>query len=118
MAGFQFGVPGQPFKFDYGPDPFYGETTFNQAAGFDVAWQQVMNQLGLSNPSSSTYKLFKQFAPIAQSQYKVAAARDKTLQLGDWLNSYVPGLGQQFGLLSAQDRGEQPNFVGRPRFLG
>jgi hypothetical protein len=116
-VNFSFGNPTQGFKFDTGPNPAAADLVWNQNADWGTLWAQVMNQLGITNQGSNFAKWFQQQAGEGQQQYKVASALDLNLQPTDFLNQYVPGIGSKFGMQSAQQRGEDPRFVGRPRFL-
>lgn len=116
-AAFSFGSPA-PFRFDLGPDKGVGDLAFNSPdSDFSVLWGRVMNQLGLTNQSSKFYEWFGNQQREAENQMQIAGALNPNLQKTDFLNSYVPGLAAKFGMLAPQDRGEDPRFVGRPRFL-
>jgi len=117
-ASFQFGGnPTQNFKFNPGPNPAASDLVWNTTAGWGDLWTEVMNQLGVTNQGSNFYNWLQQQGGEAQSQYGAASGNDLNLQRTDFLNKYVPDLGAKFQMQSAQQRGEDPRFVGRPRFL-
>lgn len=120
MSAFSFGNPNfTNFKFDPG-DMSEGQAnlTWDAAANWDSLWTRVMNQLGVTNQSSNFYDWMRGQSGEAQRQAKTYGALNQNATARDFLNQYVPGLAEQFGLQSAQSRGENPNIVGRPRFLG
>lgn len=81
------------------------------------AWGQLGDQAGV-DPNSAFGNFLQARYPDVFSGYVNASMRDPQLQATDYLAGRFGRMGAEFGLQSAQRRGEQPERYGLGRYVG
>ena len=93
-----------------------GNIYYNTPSNWDVAWNQVLQQFG-GQVGSNPYKWLQGMSGKARADYGNKLADNPTLNVGDFLNSYIPGMGDLYNSATASSKGQTPSMKRPGRVL-
>ena len=96
--------------------PELGNIYYNAPGNWDVAWNQVLNQFG-GQVGSNPYRYLQGMGGKARADFGNRLADNPMLNVSDFLNEYVPGLGDLFNSQTSANKGQNPAMYRPGRVL-
>jgi hypothetical protein len=96
--------------------PNLGNIYYNNPSNWDVAYNQVLNGLG-GQTGSNPYRWLQGQSGRIRANYGNALADDPYLNVSDFLNNAIGGLGDLYNNATASSKGQQPSMYRPGRVL-
>ena len=108
---------GGAWKFNLGPNPNLGNVFYNDPSNWDLAWNQVVNAFG-GQQGSNPHTWLTQQSAQARRDFGVAANNAQgNIDVGAFLEGYIPGMGALWSNATAAQKGQQPSMYRPGRLL-